>query len=216
MPIPNENELTVLFNGILNCRDCHKVEPSVVPRLILDDWTSDLVIMAQAPSAVGVRVSGVHWFDTTGNLRPPGGTYMENYLNQIGFSIHPSSDLPRPYTTNAVQCWPGSNSQGRDRKPGSKEIALCSKWWIRELEALQPKALLLMGGVPATAFAKYVGLDLKFSDLLEKHQGVSLEFNGWDLPCFFVPQPVAPYTGPLGGRNAYYEHVFNLLGKVLN
>jgi len=64
---------------------------------------SGVVLMAQAPSEGGVRKSGVHWVGADGRLRRPGGTFLGNYLRQIGYSIDPeAAGYAKPYTTNVL------------------------------------------------------------------------------------------------------------------
>lgn len=159
------SDLRSLFDDIYACREC-RVVPSIVRRTVLPSWTSDLVLMAQAPSEHGVRVSGVHWLDAHGNLRPPGGTYLDSYLRRIGFSIDPQeTTLPRPYTTNVLHCWPGRGGK-RDRSPRAGELRNCSKWWKTELQLLRPKAIVLLGGPAAEAFARACNAISDFPSML--------------------------------------------------
>ena len=171
--------------------------------------------MAQAPSEHGVRVSGVHWVDSTGKLRPPGGTYLEGYLRRIGYSINPDEPhLPRPYTTNVLQCWPGAGTK-RDRPPSSTELTNCSKWWRAEFELLRPRAVLLLGKPAADAFMAACHRHETFTDLLDS-QGTITGYSGGTVAVFTVPHPTAPYKGPRGGRNEYYELAFSALRYFLS
>lgn len=210
------SRLPLLLQEIHGCRLCKNVVPSIVSRTIISTWCTDLILMAQAPSEHGVRVSGVHWVDTNGNLRPPGGTYLEGYLRSVGYSVNPDEPiLPRPYTTNVLQCWPGAgkiNSRGnkRDRPPSRHELSNCSKWWIAEFQLLQPKAVVLLGKPAADAFIAACKLNDNFDSLLE-NQGALVSFADWSVRIFTVPHPTAPYKGPRGGRSAYYELAFSAL-----
>lgn len=215
----NPVTLPVLLQNIYECRACPCVTPSLVPRTVLFNWSSDLVLMAQAPSEVGVRVSGVHWLDESGGLRRPGGTYLNRYLETIGFSIDPLSELPRPYTTNVVQCWPGSkkSSKGglRDRKPNSLEINNCEKWWIAEFRLLRPTAVLLLGQLAADSFAAGCCLSTAFESMLHREQGNTVTVGDFTCTYFTVPHPVAQYSGLLGGRDDYYDFAFAALRQVI-
>jgi len=194
------------------CRACARVVPSIVPRKILPSVSgSSLVLMAQAPSEHGVRVSGVHWVDAAGRLRPPGGAYLEKYLRRVGYSIDSrETKLPRPHTTNVVQCWPGSAGK-RDRAPSKSEILACSQWWKQELRILKPRAMVLLGKPAADAFALACELDTTFRSMLD-HQGMSLSFESLALHCYTVPHPAAPYRG---GRDVHYERAFAGVGELL-
>lgn len=220
LDLNSASTLPVLFQNICDCRACPCVTPSLVPRTVLDDWNTGLILMAQAPSGVGVRVSGVHWLDESGQLRQPGGTYLNGYLETIGFSIDPSSKLPRPYTTNVVQCWPGSkkNSRGklRDRKPNPTEIKNCEKWWIAEFDLLRPTAVLLLGQLSAESFAAACGLATDFQTMLDHEQGTAVTIGDVACTYFTVPHPVARYRGTLGGRSDYYDVAFTALRETLS
>ena len=206
--------VAALLDQIHKCRSCASVVPSQVPRSIVRTWSTDLILMAQAPSEHGVRISGVHWVDSKGNLRPPGGTYLEAYLRRVGFSIDPREKvLPRPYTTNVLQCWPGAGAK-RDRAPSAAELKNCSRWWQEELRLLHPKALLLLGKPAAEGFLAATNSAESFNVLLEQ-QGRSFDFAGYSVPVFAVPHPTAPYRGVRGGRGEYYERAFAALRQQL-
>ena len=207
-------DLRSLFGQIHACRACPAVVRSVVPRAVVASWARDLVLMAQAPSEHGVRVSGVHWLDARGNLRSPGGTYLEPYLRRVGFSIDPhETTLPRPYTTNVLHCWPGHGTR-RDRPPKPGELKNCERWWKTELRLLRPKAVLLLGGPAAEAFARACNLNPHFPSMLEDRDALA-SFDGVAIHCFTVPHPTAPYRGPRGGRNEYYDLAFAALATRL-
>ncbi len=204
------SEIRALLDQMHVCRSCPKMIPNEVPRSIIDNWDFDLFLMAQAPSEHGVRVSGVHWIGGRGKLRRPGGTYLDRYLRTIGFSIDPDeSILPRPYTTNAAQCWPGRGGS-RDRPPSANELRNCSEWWQKELRLLQPKAVLLLGKHAADGIIKATGLSITFEQLLEE-QGKELSIRSFSTAVYTVPHPVAPYRGSRGGRDAYYNLAFSEL-----
>jgi uracil-DNA glycosylase family 4 len=208
-------QLSQLFKGIHGCRLCQTVVPSEVPRSICPNWSTNLVLMAQAPSEHGVRVSGVHWVDHHGKLRPPGGTYLDGFLRRIGYSIDPNEDrLPRPYTTNVLQCWPGKGTK-RDRTPSPQEITNCCRWWQAELQLLRPVAVILLGKPAADAFVSACRVHQDFSSLLEM-QGMPVSYSGGTVPVFTVPHPTAPYRGQRGGRSEYYELTFAALKSHLS
>jgi uracil-DNA glycosylase family 4 len=207
-------DLRSLFGEIHTCRACPDVVPSVASRAVVASWARDLVLMAQAPSEHGVRVSGVHWLDARGNLRSPGGTYLDPYLRRVGLSIDPhETTLPRPYTTNVLHCWPGHGTR-RDRPPKPEELKNCQRWWKTELRLLRPKAVLLLGGPAAEAFARACNLIPDFPTMLEE-QGALAAFESVAIHYFTVPHPTAPYRGPRGGRNEYYDLAFCALATHL-
>jgi uracil-DNA glycosylase family 4 len=212
--------LPLLLSEIHACRLCPSVVPSEVPRSVISTWCTDLVLMAQAPSKQGVRLSGVHWVDAQGKLRPPGGTYLECYLRSLGYSIDPAEPrLPRPYTTNVLQCWPGPGKPSirgkeRDRPPSRAEVENCSRWWQTELKLLRPKAVVLLGKPAADAVISACRLEDDFASLLED-QGRVVPFANCSVHVFTVPHPTSSYSGPRGGRSEYYDFAFSALRSHL-
>lgn len=214
MPRETYLGLESLFSDIHSCRLCPRVVPGRVPRVTLSIWNAELVLMAQAPSEHGVRISGVHWVDSQGRLRAPGGTYLESYLRRVGYSINPDEPrLPRPYTTNVLQCWPGRGIK-RDRLPSSTELTNCSRWWQAEFKLLRPRAVLLLGKPAADGFMAACRPQASFTMLLES-QGLVTEYLGGTISVFTVPHPTAPYKGQRGGRGEHYELAFSALGSFL-
>jgi uracil-DNA glycosylase family 4 len=58
-----------------------------------------------------------------------------------------------PYRSAITKCFPGkSPSGGGDRRPSPAEIALCRPWLDQELALLQPRVILLLGGLAIERF----------------------------------------------------------------
>jgi uracil-DNA glycosylase family 4 len=132
----------------------------------------------------------------------------------VGYSINPAEKrLPRPYTTNVLQCWPGASAK-RDRAPTSNELSNCRNWWQTEIVLLRPKAILLLGKPAAQAFAAACLLPHDFNSMMET-QGLIATFSNYKVPVFTVPHPTAPYKGPRGGRSEHYELAFSALKDCL-
>jgi uracil-DNA glycosylase len=57
------------------------------------------------------------------------------------------------YMTAITKCFPGKATGGSgDRRPSGKEIALCRPWLERQLDLVQPEAILLVGGLAIERF----------------------------------------------------------------
>ena len=54
------------------------------------------------------------------------------------------------YMTNAVKCWPSDRS-GKNRSPLSSECAQCRSFLEREIAAVNPQAIVTVGGRAAEA-----------------------------------------------------------------
>jgi len=169
-----------------------------------------ITLMAQAPSENGVRKSGIHWVDRNGKVRHPGGTFLDKYLRSIGYSVGlPDRQYLRPYTTNVLHCWTGRSGK-RDRSPSKEELRNCKIWWLRELQIIRPKVLVLLGKPASEAFASVCGVNARFVELL-KRQGEKVVFDDIVLHRFVVPHPTAPYPG----ISEIYSMVFKKIGSLI-
>jgi|SRR5208337_3769654 len=205
----SDRDFEQLYNNIHSCRKCPDVVWSIVPRR-LDQVAcgSSIVLMAQAPSEGGVRKSGVHWVGADGRLRRPGGTFLDKYLRQLGYSVDPKvAAYTRPYTTNVLHCWTGRSQTGnRDRKPTQTELQNCMPWWRRELQLVKPRVIILLGQPAAESFESIRGEHRSFRDLLSS-QGERMEFGGLAMKRYVVPQPTAPYPG----KSTIYQEVIDVV-----
>ncbi len=191
------DELGELYREIFICTKCHpNVYASKVPRQVLGSTlNSEIVLMAQAPGACGVRISGVHWNKEDGTLTK-GGIFLDKYLTLINYSVNRHNiTIPRPYTTNVLQCWTGRDRNGkRDRSPESEELNYCKRWWRRELEIIRPKIIVLLGAPAIEYFSQViVGKKWKLAEML-KCQGKHISIGDMRFKLFFLPHPTAGYN----------------------
>lgn len=205
------SKFTDIYQRIFSCRQCKDVVESLVPRkLIPEACNANITLMAQAPSERGVRMSGIHWVGTDGKVRRPGGTFLDKYLQSVGYSVDPmQKGLLRPYTTNVLHCWTGQSGK-RDRSPSKKELLNCKHWWVAEMKIVQPRVLVLLGKPASEAFAKVCGNKTRFVDLL-KCQGQTMSFGKLTLKRFVLPHPTAPYPG----KSVLYGDVFGRISRLL-
>ncbi|RLB82769.1 MAG: hypothetical protein DRH17_04505 [Deltaproteobacteria bacterium] len=205
------SELRDIYDGIFGCRKCRDVVESLHPREVIPGaCDADLTLMAQAPSEKGVRLSGVHWVGTDGQVRRPGGTFLDKYLKTVGYSVDPSNNHNRrPYTTNVLHCWTGRFGK-RDRRPSKDELRRCRHWWEKELQIVQPRVLVVLGKPASEAFASVCGIEAKFKELLQD-QGEEMTFGNLTVRRFVLPHPTAPYPG----KSELYEQVFRNVRRFL-
>ncbi|HEV8471047.1 MAG TPA: uracil-DNA glycosylase family protein [Candidatus Limnocylindria bacterium] len=65
-----------------------------------------------------------------------------------------------PYRTSITKCFPGKSPTGSgDRRPSPPEIALCAPWLEKELALLEPRVILLVGGLAIERFWGRVPLE---------------------------------------------------------
>lgn len=92
------------------------------------------------------------------------GQYLEEVLAEYGFARR------NIYITNAVHCRPPDN-----RTPRKSEIAACRHWLEKEIAAVKPKYVLLLGNVPLQAITGKGGI--------KRRRGRPFEKDG----CIYLP-----------------------------
>jgi uracil-DNA glycosylase family 4 len=214
-------QLMKLYQEIFQCRDCQTTMfHSKVPRRVLENTlNSKIVLMAQAPGACGVRISGVHWNKEDGSLTK-GGSFLDHQLTLINYSVNLGNTEPlRPYTTNIIQCWTGRvGNKKRDRTPTKNELNICKKWWRKEIEIIKPIVMVLLGKPATECFAKVIDKEWIFTEML-KRQGESIAIGDVKLKIFFLPHPTAPYKeviDPYRTKSQIYHEAFQQVMKNLN
>ena len=79
----------------------------------------------------------------------PAGRVLDDALEEAGI------DRTLVYVTNAVKHFKFTPARGGKvrlhKKPNQAEITACSQWWQRELEAVKPEVLGLLGATAAQA-----------------------------------------------------------------
>jgi len=106
-----------------------------------------IAIVGQAPGAVEL---------TTGQpFSGRSGAELRRWLAQAGID-----EDHLPYRTAITKCFPGkSPTGGGDRRPSPTEVALCRPWLDQELALLQPRVILLLGGLAIDRFWGKVPLE---------------------------------------------------------
>lgn len=153
------SQLDNLHESIRNCRicvgasDCAMTDDSKrVLRASEPAAPGCVFVVAQALASRTQRLSGRPYRFVSGELSET-GKRLESFLNQFGCTLGSVPGLRQVYSTDVVQCYPGRANNGKgDRKPSPAEIHNCSRWLVRELDELQPSAILTFGDVAKRAF----------------------------------------------------------------
>jgi uracil-DNA glycosylase len=138
-------ELETLSADVLACEACrvagflaraHPIRPGLIP-------DARIVLIGQAPGEITDR-KGYHFAG-------PAGRTLERWFEQAGF--RPGYFREHVYLTSLTRCFPGKAGGGNgDRAPSAAEIALCRPFLERELAALDPKLVVLVGKMAIDAF----------------------------------------------------------------
>ena len=160
--------LRVLHVEIVSCRKCprlveYREKVAREKRRAYRDWTywgravpgfgdrkAQLFILGLAPAAHGANRTGRMF---TGDRS---GDFLYKLLHRAGFASQPRSakrddglQLRNAYISATCRCAPPEN------KPLPEELARCKTFFLRELELLQPRAVLALGKI---AWDAYLGI----------------------------------------------------------
>jgi len=206
--------LEQLNQRIVRCRKCprlvaYREKVAREKRLAYRDWDywgkpvpgfgdprAKLLVLGLAPAAHGGNRTGRVF---TGDRS---GDFLYKALYDAGFANQPTSTrrddglvLRNAYVAAALRCAPPAN------KPLPSETANCRPYFEKELEILQPRAILTLGGI---AMRVYLGLlkergKIASAAAFPFRHGASYEL-GDDLPRLFVayhPSQQNTFTGKL-------------------
>ena len=159
------SQLRVLSQEIVSCRKCprlvkHREKMAMEKRRAYREWTywgkpvpgfgdprAQLLILGLAPAAHGANRTGRMF---TGDRS---GEFLYAALHKVGFanqatSLHRDDGLrlANAYLSATCRCAPPDN------KPLPQEIANCRGYLEREIEILQPKAVLALGKIAWDAY----------------------------------------------------------------
>ncbi|MGD1211660.1 MAG: uracil-DNA glycosylase [Candidatus Acidiferrales bacterium] len=222
--------LEQLNQRIVRCRRCprlvaYREKVAREKRLAYRDWDywgkpvpgfgdphAKLLVLGLAPAAHGGNRTGRVF---TGDRS---GDFLYKALYDAGFANQPTSTrrddglvLRNAYVAAALRCAPPAN------KPLPSETANCRPYFEKELEILQPRAILTLGGI---AMRVYLGLlkeqgKIASTAAFPFRHGASYKL-GDDLPRLFVayhPSQQNTFTGKL--TEAMMARVLREIGRFL-
>jgi uracil-DNA glycosylase len=144
--LPPSRDLTSLAEAVQGCRGCD-----------LWEHATQAVFGAGSPGADVMLVgeqSGDQEDQQGAPFVGPAGRLLDEALAAAGI------DRSRAYVTNAVKHfkWRQRGKRRIHDKPSWSQISACRPWLLSELEAVRPRALVLMG---ATAAQSLLGKDVR-------------------------------------------------------
>ena len=155
--------LSVLQQEIRGCQKC--VEAGFIPSanpLVLGQPGAEIFLIGQAPSRTD-HESGRFYEGPAG--RKLRGWFLESGFEESHFGT-------RIYAAAITKCFPGRNlGSSKDRVPSPAEQKLCRTWLDAELEAVQPKAIVLFGGLAIKTFLSKAPLEELIGQVFEKDNG---------------------------------------------
>jgi uracil-DNA glycosylase family protein len=194
--IPADPTLPKLRKAAAGCRGC---------RL----WTiGTQTVFGEGPAHARVLVVGEQPGDSEDREgRPfvgPAGRLLDEALEAAGI------DRNEVYVTNAVKHFNWEKREGTKRrihkKPGDREIRACFPWLDREIEQLQPQAIICLG---ATAAQALLGKDFRVT----QQRGRPIRTDRV-ATVFATVHPSAVLRAPPDAREAAQREFFADLRKV--
>ena len=136
--------LAVLQDEIRSCMRCQ--DRGYIPEarpLTVGDSDAKFCVIGQAPSRTA--------HETGTFYRGPAGQKLRGWFVEAGFA--PEDFGTRVYLAAITKCFPGRlPGSSTDRLPSRAEQALCRPWLDQELTLLQPRVIVLFGGLAITTF----------------------------------------------------------------
>jgi len=137
MSYPDFAELDKIFKEARECHRCYGGKSIYVPGFDRNNGGSGSAVMFinERPGRIGTGNSGVVSFDND----DPSANFFKEMFGSIGINRR---DI---FITNAVLCHP--NFEGyRDTKPNTKEMKNCLYFLARQIEIVNPKIIVTIGG----------------------------------------------------------------------
>lgn len=133
------DNLTIMHTKLRACRRCLEEGYRIVPGPVFSSGPEPRVMLiGQAPGI------------TEGQVKRPfnagSGKRLFQWLTNAGWD---EEDFrARHYMTAVTKCYPGPSSTGKgDRVPTPFEQALCRPWLEQEIRLVNPRLMLLVGGL---------------------------------------------------------------------
>jgi uracil-DNA glycosylase family 4 len=223
--------LKILNEEIVECRKCprlveYREKVAREKRRAFRDWTywgkpvpgfgdarAELLILGLAPAAHGANRTGRVF---TGDRS---GDFLYAALHKAGFANRPTSvrrddglRLKNAYIAATIHCAPPAN------KPLPSEILNCRSYLVRELEILQPRAVLALGKIAWDAYLEILkqhGLITSRAAFPFAH-GAEAELPGDGSQLFGVYHPSQQNTQTGLVTPAMYAQVLRRIRRFLS
>lgn len=150
----------VLQAEIRACRRC--VEAGFLKEarpLVLGGASASLFLIGQAPSRTD-HESGAFY-------NGPAGRKLRGWFLEAGFTEEDFGT--RIYAAAITKCFPGRNpGSSKDRVPSPAEQKLCRGWLDAELAAVNPRVIVLFGGLAIKTFLSKEPLENLIGQVFER------------------------------------------------
>jgi uracil-DNA glycosylase len=144
--LPESRDLKTLAAAVQDCRGCDLWENATQAVFGAGRKRADVMLVGEQPGDQEDK-QGTPFVG-------PAGRLLDDALEEAGI------DRSRAYVTNAVKHfkWRARGKRRIHDKPTWSQIAACRPWLLTEIDAVAPRALVLMG---ATAAQSLLGRDVR-------------------------------------------------------
>jgi uracil-DNA glycosylase family 4 len=223
--------LSVLNQEIISCSKCprlveYREKVASEKRRAFREWTywgkpvpgfgdsgAQLLILGLAPAAHGANRTGRVF---TGDRS---GDFLYAVLYKAGFANQPASlrrddglRLKNAYIAATIRCAPPAN------KPLPSEIINCRSYLVRELEILQPRAVLALGKIAWDAYLEILKQRRLITSRAAFHfaHGAEMELPGGGPRLFGVYHPSQQNTQTGRVTPAMYSQALRRIRRFLS
>jgi uracil-DNA glycosylase len=177
-----------MVNDVLNCTACPLAEGCTNKVPGIGNMSADIMFIGEIPGAEE---------DAQGEpFVGPGGAMLTKAMEAVGWK---REDV---YITNLMKCRTPKN-----RQPLQSEIAACYRHLQVEIEVIQPKVIVCLGGVPSNTL---IHPDFK----MKQEHGHWFERDGIRYIASYHPSFLLRLGEGSDAQNAAKWDVFNTLQKV--
>jgi len=215
MPAPRAlDQLAVIYAEVQAEAQAQKTGQA--PRRLYDRIADAEV--ACAAESLGPRtqlLTGIPWVLPDGRLSDKGELLDRDLLSQFGYTADPRDESRTyAYLTDVSHLWLGRRPDGKLQRPSTRDKNRCAPWLERELQAVRPRIVVLLGRHAAPFFLK------RYADVAVTQLGavVAKPFRCTvgDLETTAVPtlHPTGAQMAP-GGSQRAYAATAKLIGELL-
>jgi uracil-DNA glycosylase len=153
-------DLPTLQGELRRCTRCVEAgHLSAANPLVLGSATATVMVIGQAPSRTD--------HETGGFYIGPAGRKLRGWLAEAGISEE--EQATRVYFAAITRCFPGRlPGSSKDRLPSRAEQKLCRSWLDAELALLNPRVVILFGGLSIETFLGKAPLTERIGAAFEK------------------------------------------------
>ena len=219
--------LSQLHTDMRACRLCFDAGHAIVPGAIFRGSPgAQVMLIGQAP--------GVTEVEAKRPFNASSGKRLFQWLTQAGWDEDDFRD--NQYMTAVTKCYPGKDTKSGkgDRVPSKAEQALCRPFLEREMAAVKPKLIILVGGLaiklmypksaklrdvigttayfPPETLTNPVNFDLKQAEMLDGFDASRGENGRWIVP---LPHPSGASLWPNKPENkALINEAIQILHEI--